>query len=62
MMSRRNLMKGSLWVRIPPVKPGQQPEPSVAWWWGNPPCEAYTGSVEAVLSSSVLINARGSRS
>jgi len=22
------------------AKPGQQPEASLAWWWGDPPCEA----------------------
>ena len=31
-----------------PAKAGDQPEPSVAWYGGNPGCEAYTGSVRAV--------------
>ena len=31
-----------------PAKAGDQPEPSVAWYGGNPGCEAYTGSVQAV--------------
>ena len=25
------------------AKPGQQPEASLAWWWGDPPCEATAG-------------------
>lgn len=39
---------------IPPGKAGQQSEPSVAWTWGNPGREAYTGSEQAVgLSSGI---------
>jgi hypothetical protein len=34
-----------------PAKAGNQPEPSVAWCGGNPGCEAYTGSVQAVRLS-----------
>ncbi len=30
-----------------PAKAGNQPEPSVAWFGGNPDCEAYTGSMRA---------------
>jgi hypothetical protein len=30
-----------------PAKAGDQPEPSVAWFGGNPDCEAYTGSMRA---------------
>ena len=40
---RRNLAGQSR-----PAKGGDQPEPSVAWCGGNPGCEAYTGSVQAV--------------
>ena|SRR2546425_874448 len=30
-----------------PAEVGHQPAPSVAWWRSDPPCEAYTGSVQA---------------
>jgi len=31
-----------------PAKASDQPEPSVAWSGGDPGCEAYTGSEQAV--------------
>ena len=32
---------GTLWVNEShPAELGQQPEASLAWWRGNPPCEA----------------------
>ena len=31
---------GTLRVKARPVAPDQRPEASLAWWWGNPPCEA----------------------
>ena len=31
-----------------PAKVDHQPEPSDAWCWGDPRCEAFTGSLQAV--------------
>ena len=31
-----------------PVRVGHPPEPSVAWFGGDPGCEAYTGGRQAV--------------
>ena len=43
-------------MKARPAKPGRQPEPSVAWSWGDPGCEAYTGSVTGRLLSPEISN------
>lgn len=36
----RNLSTGPSGYESRPAKVGRQPEASLAWWWGDPSCEA----------------------
>ena len=48
MRTSRKPLCGTQRVRNPArQRMATQPEPSVAWWRSDPPCEAYTGSVQA---------------